>query len=168
LRLKRETLVERWLDAVLETYSTKGAEVFRREEDPFANPVGHALKRAVHGVVDSLLDEQLNEDAVRNHLNEMLRIRAVQDFAPSGAVGIVFDLKRVIREEVADVVENSDALAELAEMERIVDRIALLAFDSFVQHREQVYQLRINEVKRRVAWVVERLNQRAGSAEDVR
>ena len=51
-------------------------------------------------------------------------------------------------------------LAELTELERQIDRVALAAFDVFVQCREQVYELRVNEVKRRVSWVVNRMNGR--------
>jgi hypothetical protein len=46
------------------------------------------------------------------------------------------------------------------EFEAKIDRVALAAFDIFSQCREQVLELRINEVKRSVAWAVDRLNRR--------
>ncbi len=165
LRSRKDALVERWLDEVLDTYPDKGAEAFRREQDPFANPVGHAMRMGTSGIVESLLSGTLDEDALRHHLNEMIKVRAVQQFAPSEAVGVVFRLKSAIRAELAELPQDPESSAELAELEQDVDRVALLAFDLFVQHREQIYELRVNEMKRRVSWVVERLNQRAGSGE---
>ena len=51
------------------------------------------------------------------------------------------------------------AAADLGAIDGEIDRIALAAFDVFAECREQVYQLRIEEVKRRVAWVVGKMNQ---------
>jgi hypothetical protein len=161
----KDAIVERWLGEVLDTYPDKGAEAFRREQDPFANPVGHAMRVGTRGIVESLLSGTLDEDAVRHHLNEMIKVRAVQQFAPSEAVGVVFRLKAAIRAELVELPQDPESSTELIELEQDIDRMALLAFDLFVQHREQVYQLRVNEMKRRVSWVVERLNQRAGSGE---
>jgi len=70
----------------------------------------------------------------------------------------VFHLKSLIRTEVAGA-GDPDAASELATLDGEIDRIALAAFDIFAQCREQVYQLRVEEVKRRVAWVIDKLNQ---------
>jgi hypothetical protein len=162
---RKDALVERWLDEVLDTYPGRGAEMFRQEQDPFANPVGHALKTGTRGIVESLLSGTLDEDALRHHLNEMIKVRAVQQFAPSEAVGVVFHLKSAIRAELAEALMDPQSAAELVELDQDIDRIALLAFDLFVQCREQVYELRVNEMKRRVSWVVERLNRPVESGE---
>ena len=45
----------------------------------------------------------------------------------------------------------------MAELDEKIDRVALCAFDVFLGYREQVYKLRVNEVKRSVAVLVERL-----------
>ena len=50
--------------------------------------------------------------------------------------------------------------SELAKLEADIDRIALAAFDVYVQCREQLCELRVNEVKRRVSWVMERMSKR--------
>ena len=168
LRSRKDALVERWLDEVLDTYPDRGAELFRQQQDPFANPVGHALKTSTRGIVESLLSGSPDDGAVRRHLNEMIKVRAVQQFAPSEAVGILFRLKSAIRAELAEAPEDPESSAELTELDQDIDRIALLAFDVFVQHREQIYQLRVNEMKRRVSWVVERLNRGAGSREGLK
>ena len=45
-----------------------------------------------------------------------------------------------------------------------IDRIALMAFDLYTECREEVGQLRINEVKRQMGWVLEKMNQRDETA----
>jgi hypothetical protein len=53
----------------------------------------------------------------------------------------------------------------LVEFEAEIDRVALAGFDVFVECREQVSELRINEVKRRVSWIVEKMNERGSDPE---
>jgi hypothetical protein len=47
--------------------------------------------------------------------------------------------------------------AEWSELESLIDQVALGAFDIYMKYRYQVYELRINEVKRNVARLAERI-----------
>jgi hypothetical protein len=77
----------------------------------------------------------------------MIRIRAVQDFLPSKAIGFVFLLKRVIQEELGREVRERGLGEELLDFERQIDDLALLAFDVYMQCREKIFEVRIREVK---------------------
>jgi hypothetical protein len=88
-----------------------------------------------------------------------MKIRAVQQFTPSQAVGFVFRLREIVRAELGGVAADPEVSVELAELDAQIDRIALAAFDTYVACREQVYELRINEVKRQVSWIVDKVNQ---------
>jgi hypothetical protein len=158
LQERKEAIVQRWTEAVLATYPAHAAETFGRERDRFANPVGHSVRTGTRGIVEALCDG-LDAPRIRAALREILKVRAVQQFTPSQAVGFVFGLKDVIRTELADVVGNPGAAGELAAIDGEIDRIALAAFDVFAECREQVYQLRVEEVKRRVAWLADKMNQ---------
>ncbi len=157
LRNNKEAIVQRWLDGALATYPDAAAAAFGRQNDPFANPVGHSLRAGTRHIFEALLDG-MDAEEIRRSLHEIVKIRAVQQLSASQAVGFVFHLKQAIRVELGDAVRDPQLSSELAELEGQIDRIALAAFDLFVQCREQVHELRINEVKRRVSWVVERLN----------
>ena len=52
---ERDALLERWVDAALASYPERSAEIFRRERDPFANPIGAALRAGTAKVLDGLL-----------------------------------------------------------------------------------------------------------------
>lgn len=159
LAKNRDAIVKRWLADVLATYPGDSAAVFERQKDPFANPVGHSLRVGTQGIFEALL-EDMDAEKIRHHLDEIIRIRAVQQFSASQAVSFVFGLKQAIRAELGKEVSDAQYSSELAEIDGRIDRIALAAFDIFVQCREQVYELRVNEVKRRVSWIVEKLNER--------
>lgn len=154
---KREAIARRWLEVVLATYPGDSGALFAREKDPFANPVGHSLRVGTERILDVLLDgTEVGE--IRESLQEIMKIRAVQQFAPSRAVAFVFRLKEVVRAELEGAAEDRQFSRELAELDAQIDRIALAAFDSYVGCREQVYELRINEVKRQVSWIVGKVN----------
>jgi RsbT co-antagonist protein rsbRD N-terminal domain len=155
-----DVIVQRCVEEVLSTYPDDAAALFRREQDPFANPVGHSVRVGVRGLIEGLMDGA-DAERLRDSLSEILKIRAVQTFSPSQAVGFVFALKRSAREALDDDLAEPAVQEELARWDGRIDDLALVAFEVYVAQREQVYALRVGEAKRRVEWVVEKLNQRA-------
>ena len=159
LQQKKDAIVQRWLEEALNTYPEGSSAAFSRQKDPFANPVGHSLRVGTKEIFGSIL-EGTDTAKIQEFLREIIKIRAVQQFSASQALRFIFDLKNVIRAELGSVAGESRFSAEFAEFDGQIDQIALVAFDIFVQCREQVYELRVNEVKRQVSWVMEKMNQR--------
>ena len=156
----KETIARRWLDRVVESYSADSARFMRQERDRFANPVGQRLTRGVHALLDVLL-LGAPDDELRKALDTVVRVRAVQELSASQALGFVFQLKDVVRELLAKQLEElaeGARHAELGAFERQVDHLALLAFEVYLGCKEQLYELRVGEMKRRTAKLVERMN----------
>jgi len=164
LRKNKDAVVRRWLDDALATYPDRSAVAFTRQKDPFANPVGHSLRVGTRGIFEALLDGT-DDEKIRRCLHEIIRIRAVQELSASVAVGFVFQLKEAIRTELPKAAGDPRFSAELAALEARIDRIALTAFDVFVQCREQLCELRVNEVKRSVGWIADKINKRSADPE---
>ncbi|MHC4767950.1 MAG: RsbRD N-terminal domain-containing protein [Planctomycetota bacterium] len=139
---------------MLSTYPAAAAKTFARRKDAFANPVGHSLRVGTAGILTALLDG-MDDAVIRQHLDEIIRIRAVQQLTATQAVGFVFRLRDAVRAELGPPGGDPTVLAELAEIDRRIDAIALAAFDVYASCREQVCELRINEVKRQVSVYVE-------------
>ena len=148
LRRKRPAILQRWRELLLETYAPDASRFFQEERDPFANPVGATISQALAGLYDELL---LGAPAERisPRLEDIIRIRAVQDFSPSQAVGFVFLLKAALREQLAGEEQGPAMAQELAEFDSRIDALALLAFDLYQQCREQIFEIRVKEAK---AW----------------
>jgi hypothetical protein len=160
LRERSSAIVDRWLRDTLATYSDDAAVAFKRNKDPFTNPVGHALRAGTRAAVEALCDGK-DADEVCSGLDGVIKIRAVQEFTPSQALSFVFLLKQAVRSELRAEDNDSSFSGELVELEKRIDQVALRAFDVFSGHRERVYELRINEVKRSVGDWIERMNRRA-------
>ena len=164
IRHRREAILDAWFGAIVDRYPAETARFLRGTRDPFDNPVGSALREGLGSLLD-LATEDGEVDAARAAMDRIIRIRAVQDFSPSQAVSFVLRLKRAIRAELGNGAGQGPQAVELAELEEDIDRLALVAFDIYVRCREQVYELRINEVKRRVSALWRRF-EREGSGQE--
>ncbi|MCW5977138.1 MAG: RsbRD N-terminal domain-containing protein [Bryobacteraceae bacterium] len=139
----QQAVTKEWLDLTLASWPAQTARMLREVGDPFRNPVGAALKEALPEIVSEAL-AGMDETRIRAALDRVVRIRAVQDFTPSQAVSFVFLLKDIFRRHGA------------AGLEERVDRLALLAFDLYMECREQLSEIRVREARRRM-WVMERM-----------
>jgi hypothetical protein len=143
LQAAREPVLERWFQAVIATYPRDTARFLAGGGDPFANPVGHAVRDGLRKIYDSLV-----ADAPPAELSSagdgIVRIRAVQEFAPSDAVGFVYTLRGILRGELAAA--GLDAAGRVA-VEDGVDRLALAAFDAYMKCREKIFEIRVREIR---------------------
>jgi len=159
LNERADAILERWVEVVLSAYPSDAAALFQKEQDPFANPIGNSVREGTRGVLQAILDG-MDQEELRSHLDRVVRVRAVQDLAPSQALSFVFSLRAVIRDTVPELDADPRLRREMAGLDEDIDRVALAAFDLYAERREEVSQLRVNEVKRQVAWVFEKMNQR--------
>jgi hypothetical protein len=151
-----------WRGLILASYPAETARVLSADQDRFANPVGHLLAAVTDAVVAGLVEGRSPEE-LAGAIDGFIRVRAVQDLTPAQAVGFVLELKAVFREQLAGTPWAPDAASELRALEDWVDRLLLVAFDVFARCREQVYAIRVNEIRNRSLKVMERLNEwRAG------
>jgi hypothetical protein len=87
-------------------------------------------------------------DEVSRFLDSIVRIRAIQDFAPSTALAFILQLKKVVRQELGSKILQQPGIAgELAAYESAVDDLALFAFDLYMKCREKIYELKANEAR---------------------
>jgi len=151
----REVILEKWRDAALGSYPKEGAAHMRRNDDPFANPVGAAVAEATAELLDGLCAGRPPGE-METALDRILRPRAIQDMSPSEAVAFIVKLKDIVRETVP---ADSGAASEFDEFAARVDLLILVAFDVFVKCREEVFSIRINEIRSRSLKAFERLNE---------
>ncbi len=145
---KKAVILDKWARLILDTYPDTTSKFLQREKDRFVNPVGHTILTETGVLYDELLGD-MNPQKLASSVDSIIRIRSVQDFRPSEAVGFVFLLKRVVREELKKEIDGKEALDELAEFESKVDRVALMAIDAYVECQNKINEIRLKEVKAR-------------------
>ena len=147
---KKSTILGRWLTTIYESYPPETAIFLRKEKDRFDNPVGYRISQGLEGLYGALLQD-MEREQILAYLDEIIRIRALQDFSPSQALAFIFLLKNVIRAELAAEIAKDNLAAELLELESRIDGLALLGFDVYTQRREKLHDVRVGEMKSRIS-----------------
>ncbi|KAF0187501.1 MAG: hypothetical protein FD168_2571 [Desulfobulbaceae bacterium] len=140
----RDKIVDQWVDYTLSTY--KASTFFKKETDKFANPVGGNIREALDCLF-GLLAKQADPQEFVAPLEQIILIRAIQEFSASMAVGPIHAVKHITREILAKDKERCHLVQELYDFEFAVDLAVLAAFDLYMQCRERLYQVRIKEIK---------------------
>ncbi len=147
LQERKATIVRKWFNAVAETYPDDTSNFLKKHKAQFTNPVGYTISDGIEHLFDALLQGML-PDKVSSFLDGIIRIRAIQDFAPSEAVAFIFHLKKVIRQELGEEVLAQQGMSEdLRTFEAAIDDLALYAFDLYMNCREKIYELKANEAR---------------------
>ena len=152
---KKSAIVKRWFDLSIRTYPEETAGFLKNKKNRFANPVGHILFQELGSIIEGLF-QGVDVNTLQPFLDNIIRIRAVQDFSASQAVAFIFLLKEVIREELAQEVEENRIGKALLDFESRIDALALLAFDVFMKCREKIYDLKANEMQNRTVRLLKR------------
>jgi hypothetical protein len=164
LKERKSAILERWFDSILETYPADTKHFLRTKKDRFENPVAHRISGGIEGIFDQILNDEKAEEA-SPFLDKVIRIRAVQDYSPSQALAFIFDLKGLVREAVVEDTHEGQLSEELWRFEQKIDEVGLLALDVYMKCREEIYELRVNEIKRSVSRLIERANMICGVPE---
>ncbi len=166
LQARREELAEAWCDAIFQTYPLDTVGFLRKKADSFQNPISERTRRATRVLVDLLLGEGLDSDKVQEPLDQLVRVRAVQEFTATQAAGIIFLLKPLARRYAKEFGGGESTLWDLLQFESKIDSLALLAFETYCACKEQVTKLQVDEVKRRHGYLLKRVQELYDQAED--
>lgn len=161
LAQKKSAILGRWLDMIYESYPPETAIFLRKEKNRFDNPAGYRISEGLEGLYGALLQE-MERDQVLACLDEIIRIRALQNFTPSQALAFIFLLKIVIREELSGEIQTENLALELLDLESRIDGLALLGFDVYTKRREKIFEIKADEAKRRVSGLM----RKTGLSED--
>ncbi|MBI5665355.1 MAG: RsbRD N-terminal domain-containing protein [Nitrospirae bacterium] len=154
---KKREIAKTWFDLIVETYPQDTANFLKTQKNRFGNPVGHTISEGIEVVLEELSGE-MDFARISKYLDNIIRIRAIQDFTPSQAVGFIFLLKKVIREELFNEIHANHLFDELLVIESKIDQLANISFDMYIACREKIYKLKANELRNRTSRILKMSN----------
>jgi len=146
LKENKAAILERWFHLILETYPANTATIMRKDKNQFSNPVGSTLSREIDVLFKNLCEGNQDEKCQAS-LDSILKIRSVQDFSPSKAVGFIFLLKRAIGETLKSEICKESVMDGWMKFQSKIDELALCAFDIYMDCREKICEIRVNQAK---------------------
>jgi len=158
---KRESILSLWQAAVLPQDAGFGSKATAKTR--FAVPTDDLLKEETTLLFNWLISEE--EPAMtRTHLTEICKVKAVMTQGPSEALGFILDLKGIIQLVLASGTGSGSGSGtgdgtgtdstpdvqkgELEKLNKRIDRLLLLAFDEYMDCRERIMEIKLNEVQR--------------------
>ncbi len=146
LEQNKENIVQDWFEAAIKTYPEESYTFLSKEKNNFANPVGTTLKMSLASVFSEIL-KSVNKETIKNYIDSIMKIRAVQSFAPSNALSFILSLKNIIRKKLSKKFDLKDVIDELFAIESKIDEILFISFDSYSEMREKLNDIKANELK---------------------
>ncbi len=143
LQGSRKAIGERWLDLVLADYAPDTSRFLRNKRDQFANPVGHTLIQGLSVLLDGLIEGR-DDEQVAATLEDVIRIRAVQELPPSIGAGFLQSLKVAVEKEVGRRLGPE----LLRAFDQRVDELLLRAFDVYMAQRARLFEIRLDDLRR--------------------
>jgi hypothetical protein len=164
---EKETVINRWLELTLNTYPDETKKFLGSKKDRFSNPVGSNIREGLNEIYNLLVTNADPENPEFSYfMDKIVRIRAVQEFTPSNALAFIFFLKHAVREVLAKNITDRGMFEELLTFESRIDRLALLAFNIYMQCRETLFDIRAFELKNRTSRILEVISRKYGMPED--
>ena len=154
LQEHRDVILDRWIESVFGQYPEETSKFLRKQKDRFANPVGASLREGLAELLDGVIHGAEDCD-FESPLDSIIRVRAVQEFSPASAVEFIFDLKKIVREEIGR--SGSKDATDFVAFDCAIDRLALLAFDVYMGCREQLWAIRAKQIRNESVGIMERV-----------
>jgi hypothetical protein len=166
LKREKSSILNKWFELVIATYPADAGSFLIKQTNPFSNPIRASLLKGLEGLLEGLLENKTDPQFFNEFLDDVVRVRAVQNFSPGEAITFIFLLKNAVREILAKEIEGYKIFEELLTFESKVDRLSLLAFNIYMQCRETLFEVRVAELKRSVSRIMERACQKYGTPEE--
>ncbi len=148
LKLHREAIIGRWKALILAGYPSGASGFLGGEKDRFANPVGAAIDEMAGGVFDEITGG-MDCAVIAVAVDDLVKIRAVQNFLAPDAVRFIFLLKQAVLEELERRKSASLSIEEFAVLGSRIDEAALLVFEGYLRCRERLHEIKAHEIRRR-------------------
>lgn len=151
----RATIVEHWIRWLTDTYPKDTSKFLRSVKNRFDNPVGYTISEEIPHLYDELIGD-MDRERIMVSIGNILRIRAVQDFSPSAAVGFILGLKNVVRDSISRLSADDSVWDGVFEFDVRIDTLILMAFEAYTECRARVHEIRTREIKMRSAQTMHR------------
>lgn len=146
LQEKRSSILAKWRTYALSIHENCQLINAGTKQGRFSNPAAYITDKNTGKIFDWLLNPE-NQGDLLAPLQEICRLRAVQELKPSRALQFIPALKQIIREEVPALLKSQYA-DELWNLDQRIDEMALLAFDIYADCKTRINEIKINEMKR--------------------
>lgn len=146
-KVAEEKILLQWVGDFLKHHTLDSIGTSRTIDDEFLNPSGTLVQNVTKKLFHAFLGEDTQLEDIKKSLTDIIRLQAVQDLSPAQALLPFISLKQHIFLLVEKELNNQAAFLEYKEIIDRIDTVLLMAFDLFAQKKEELYRVRVKELK---------------------
>ena len=144
---KHDELLNEWFEQAIAAYPAESHKYFVKVKKDFTNPVGSNIYRSMGHLLEELAGDR-DAGKLYQHLEMILKIRAVQDLKPSKALAFLPSFKDLVQKVLANEIRSGQiSRDELEDLFTDIDTLMLIAFDLYSESKDMLYNLRIAQIK---------------------
>jgi len=152
----KERLLEEWFLWLVDHYPEPSKKFISQKDKPFTNPVGYNLFQNLKKLLFTISSGEIESQEFNSSLEEILKIRAVQDLSYWRSANIfrfLWDNFNV------NLPEDKNIESYKADVEYYL-RISEKAFETFISIREKIAQIQREEIRNLYGKFFDRLNEK--------
>jgi hypothetical protein len=161
LRESREGLIAKWQQAVIDSYPEGAGKFLSVNKSQFGNPIGFALQQDLPKIFDEL-SGSMNQEVLSSSIENIIKLRAVQEFTPSEAIGFINLLKVIIISEVQSMMTDKTFADSYFQFDKNIEIANGIAFEKYLEMKLKLSEIKINEIRNRNQKMVDRLTKKYG------
>lgn len=143
----RTELLEGWIGYALTSYSSDFSRFFKKNSDPFTNPMGYNITKSLSSLFD-ILSGARDDSGLDSFLDDIVRVRAIQDMTPSQSLSFFPRIKTLVRERARERDCMDTIAGDLEALDNQIDDMMFRSFDAYMKCREQIFQIKVGEITR--------------------
>jgi len=165
LEKNRPAILKKWLDEIFGTYPADTSMFLKGRKDRFANPVGHTITVNAGHILEGLIKGD-DAGSLYGYLEQIIRIRAVQDFTPPQAVAFMGSLKPVITNQIKTELHEYNLGNDWAEFETRIDSLTQRAYESHAGMKKNIDAIRRRQIDKSEKFLTRLMESRAVGCRD--
>ena len=142
--------VSLWFDGLIRQYPFESTPFFKNTADPFSNPVGTAVKDGLNALYPLLTTGTPAPEKLREVLDPIIRIQAVQDFSASVALSFLSDFRKIVKSGLKRRQKETGDMEAVDRVFENIDTAMLIAIDIYVSCVKKLYELRATQFRNSV------------------
>lgn len=147
LQGKKPVILEAWFRNILQSYPEEAQPFLQKKEDTFTNPIGSTIHEALARLLEEIIEDQ-NLSRTKETLDELIHLRAVQDYSPAQAISFLPALKQIIIRELRAANLMDTYQEEYYNLAFLIDELTMQAFDIYMGCREKIFKLKVKELQK--------------------
>ena len=101
---KKASILHEWFNATVNQYPPKTAKFLQNETDQFANPMGRIYQNELNHILEGIINQK-DVSSLSINLENIIKIKAVQEFSPSESLSFLFSLRNIL---ITEIINNQN------------------------------------------------------------